>query len=141
MNLNPANTNETVTIAILRAKIQCAEGDNQAAFATIQAAREMYARRPSSIWLDQDLIAYQELFRLRQGEVASAEQFLGERGEIGMNPFCELVRAEILMEQQRNVAAEEVLEHLLNKHPHGSYMLPIMRALVNWPWPFSVNAK
>jgi len=127
---DPASTNEAVTIAILRAKIQSAHGDNEAAFATIQAVRELHAQRPSSIWLDQDLIAYQELFRLRQGDVASAERFLSEGGEIEMNPFSALVRAEILIEQKRNVAAQEILEHLLNKHPHGSYLLPIMRARV-----------
>jgi len=28
------------------------------------------------------------------------------------------------------VAAEEILDQLLNKHPHGSYLLPIMKARV-----------
>jgi LuxR family maltose regulon positive regulatory protein len=117
-------------IAILRAKIQSAQGDNEAAFATIQAVRELHAQRPSCIWLDQDLVAYQELFRLRQGDISSAERLLSEGGVIEMNPFSALVRAEILIEQDRSVAAEEILEHLLDRYPHGSYLLPVMRARV-----------
>lgn len=130
VNPNPASTNDTVMIAVLRAKTQSAQGDNEAAFATIQAARELHARRPSSIWLEQDLIAYQELFRMRQGDLASAERLLGEGGEVEANPFSALVRAEILIEQRRNVAAEEILRHLLKRYPQGSYLLPIMRARV-----------
>jgi LuxR family maltose regulon positive regulatory protein len=127
---NPASTNETVMVAILRAKIQSAQGDNEAAFATIQAVRELHAQRPSSIWLDQDLVAYQELFRLRQGDISSAERLLSEGGVVELNPFSALVRAEILIEQDRSVAAEEILEHLLERYPHGSYLLPVMRARV-----------
>jgi LuxR family maltose regulon positive regulatory protein len=127
---NPTSTNELVTIGILRAKIQSAQGDNDAAFATIQAIRELHSRRPSSIWLDQDLIAYQELFRLRHGDLAAAERLLSEGVDTETNPFSALVRAEILIEQERSVAAEEVLNRLLAQYPHGSYMLPILRARV-----------
>ena len=127
---DPASTNEAVSVAILRAKIQSAQGDNEAAFATIQAARELYAERPAALWYEHDLIAYQALFRLRQGQLASAERLLGEGGQIESNPFAALVRAEILIEQERNVAVEEILRYLLRKHPHGAYLLPIMRARV-----------
>lgn len=127
---NPYSTNEAVTIAILRAKIESARGDNEAATATIQAAWDLHTRRPSSIWCDQDLIAYQALFRFRQGDMASAERLLSEGGEIERNPFAALVRAEILVEQDRNVAAEEIVRRLLRKYPHGAYLLPTMRARV-----------
>jgi LuxR family maltose regulon positive regulatory protein len=127
---NPASTNELVTVAILRAKIQSAQGDNRAAFATIQAVRGLHAQRPSNIWLDQDLIAYQELFRLRQGDLAAAERLLSEGVDTETNAFSALVRAEILIEQQRSVAAEEILNRLLAQYPHGSYMLPVLRARV-----------
>jgi LuxR family maltose regulon positive regulatory protein len=127
---NPTSTNELVTIAILRAKIQSTQGDNEGAFATIQAIRELHSQRPSSIWLDQDLIAYQELFRLRQGDLAAAERLLSEGVDTETNAFSALVRAEILIEQERSVAAEEILNRLLAQYPHGSYMLPILRARV-----------
>jgi LuxR family maltose regulon positive regulatory protein len=130
VNPNPTSTIETVSIAILRAKIQSAQGDNEAAFSTIQAAREMHTPRPSSIWLDQDLIAYLEVFRLRQGLFDSAIQLPVDRGDIKISAFSALVRAEILIEQKRSVAAEEILNYLINKHPHGCYMLPILRAKV-----------
>jgi LuxR family maltose regulon positive regulatory protein len=127
---DPTSTNELVTIAILRAKIQSAQGDNEAAFATIQAIRELHTQRPSSVWLDQDLIAYQELFRLRQGDLAGAERLLSEGVDIETNAFSALVRAEILIEQGRSVAAEDILNRLLARYPHGSYMLPMLRARV-----------
>jgi LuxR family maltose regulon positive regulatory protein len=127
---NPTGSNEPVARAILRAKLQSAQGDNAAAFDTIQAIREVHAQHPSSLWLDQDLVAYQEMFRLRQGDLSSAERLLNEGGEIEMNAFSALVRAEILIEQKRSVAAEEILTHLLGKYPHGFGALPILRARV-----------
>lgn len=127
---DPASTNEKVAMEVLRAKIQSAQGDNESALFTIEAVRKVHAQRPSSIWRNQDLVAYQALFCLRAGDIASAEQLLGEGGEIEMNPFSALVKAEILVEQRRYVAAEEILAHMLNKYPHGSYLLPVMRAWV-----------
>lgn len=126
----PASTNGVVTMAVLRAKIESARGDNEAAFATMQTARALHARRPSPIWTDQDLAAYQALFCFRQGDLPSAERLLNEGGEIAKNPFAALVRAEILIEQGRNVAAEEIARLLLRKYPHGAYLLPMMRARV-----------
>jgi LuxR family maltose regulon positive regulatory protein len=130
VNPNPTSKIETVSIAILRAKIQSAQGDNEAAFSTIQAARELHTPRPSSIWLDQDLIAYLEVFRLRQGLFDSAVQLPVDRGDTKISAFSALVRAEILIEQKRSVAAEEIANYLIEKHPHGCYMLPIIRAKV-----------
>jgi LuxR family maltose regulon positive regulatory protein len=130
VNPNPTSTIEPVSIAILRAKIQSAQGDNEAAFSTIQAARELHNPRPSSIWLDQDLIAYLELFRLRQGIFDSGKELPIDRGIIEVSAFSALVRAEILIEKKRSVAAEEILNYLINKYPHGFYMLPILRAKV-----------
>lgn len=129
VNPNPTSI-EAVSIAILRAKIQSAQGDNEAAFSTIQAARELHTPRPSSIWLDQDLIAYLELFRLRQGLFDAAVQLPVDRGDINRSAFSALVRAEILIEQKRSVAAEEIANYLIDKHPHGCYLLPILRAKV-----------
>jgi LuxR family maltose regulon positive regulatory protein len=127
---NPINTDELITMAILRAKIQSIQGDNDAAYATIQAIRELCSHRPSNIWPDQDLLAFQALFRLQQGDLTSAERHLGEGSEMEMHPFSAFVRASILTEQNRNMAAEDILRHLLNQYPHGFYWFPILRVQV-----------
>lgn len=129
---NPISTKGPVTIAILRAKIQSAQGDNEAAFATIQVIRELHTQRPSNIWLDQDLIAYQASYRSRQGDLASAERILmlSQAEEVKTRPFAALIRASHLVRQNRNAAAEEILCQLLDQHPHGFYWWPILRARV-----------
>jgi LuxR family transcriptional regulator, maltose regulon positive regulatory protein len=127
---DPISTDESITMAILRAKIQSIQGDHDTAFSTIQAVRESYSRHPSHIWLDQDLFAYQALFRLQQEDLVSAERFLSGGWEIDKNPFSAFVRALILIEQNRNVAAEEILCHLLEAYPHGFYWVPILRVQV-----------
>jgi len=131
LNPTPTSTIEPVSIAIQRAKIQSAQGDNEAAFSTIQAARELYNQRPSSIWVDQDLIAYLKLFRLRKGDLDTTADLLPiERGEMEVSGISALVQAEILIAQNRSVAAEDLLTRLLEQYPHGSFMIPILRARV-----------
>ena len=127
---DPISTDESIIMAILRAKIQSMQGDGDTAFATIQAIRELNSHHPSNIWLDQDLIAYQALFHLHQGDLVSAERHLGGGWEIDKHPFSAFVRASILVEQNRNVAAEDILRHLLNQYPHSFYWVPILRARV-----------
>ncbi len=127
---NPTSTNVPVMVAILRAKIQSAQGNHEAALATLQAARELHAQRPSGIWLDQDLIAYQALFCLRQGDCASAERMLSEAGEAEAHALSALVRAEILLEQGQAPAAQDLLNRLITQYPHGFYSEPILGARV-----------
>jgi LuxR family maltose regulon positive regulatory protein len=127
---DPIGTDASITMAILHAKIQSMQGDLDTAFATIQTIRESYSHHPSHIWLDQDLIAYQALFHLHQGDLTSAERHLSGGWEIDKNPFSAFVQASLLVEQNRNVAAEEILRHLLNQYPHGFYWVPILRVRV-----------
>jgi LuxR family transcriptional regulator, maltose regulon positive regulatory protein len=127
---DPINTSKSIMMAIQRAKMQSMEGDLDAAFATIQTIRELNFHRPSNVWRDQDLIAYQALFHLHQGDLTSAERYLNTGWEIGTHPFSAFVRASILMDQNRNVAAEEILRHLLEQYPHSFYWMPILRARV-----------
>jgi hypothetical protein len=54
--------------AMQRAKIEFAQGDATAALATIQAARELQAKRPAGLYRDKDLIAYQAWFCVRQDD-------------------------------------------------------------------------
>jgi LuxR family maltose regulon positive regulatory protein len=124
---DPISTNESVAIAILRAKIQSIQEDSDASIVTIQTAREQHAQRPSTIWHDQDLVAYQALFHLHQGDIESAEQLLREGWEIDTHPFSAFVRASILTDQNRYVAAEDILRRLLDRYPYGFYWVPSLR--------------
>lgn len=130
VNPDPTSSIEPISIAILRAKIQSARGDNEAAFATIQSARELYYERPPNVWLIQDLISYLRLFRLRQGIFDFSKETPIDQLDIENSPFSALVQVEIHLAQKRNVAAEEILINLINKYPHGFYMLPITQARV-----------
>lgn len=127
VNPEPISTDESISMAILRAKIQSIQGDLDSAVATMQSVREMNSHQPSNLWLDQDLVAYQALFHLHQGDPISAERLLGGGWEIDKNPFSAFVRASLLMDQNRNVAAEEILSRLLERYPHSFYWVPILR--------------
>jgi LuxR family maltose regulon positive regulatory protein len=127
---DPISIDKSIMMAILRAKIQSMQGNADSAFDTIQTIRELNSQRPSNIWLDQDLIAYQALFHLHQGDLTSAERHLGGGWEIDQNPFSAFIRASILVEQDRNLAAEEILRHLLNRYPYSFYWMPILRVRV-----------
>lgn len=126
---NPIGTYEPIIMALLRAKMQSIQGDNEAAFATIQTIRDLYSHGASNILLDQDLIAYQALFRLQQKDLTAAEQKLSEGWEIEASPFSAFVKASILEEQTRHIAAEEILRNLLEQYPHGFYWVPTLRVL------------
>jgi len=126
----PVGTNEAINMAILRAKIQSMHGESEAAIETIEAIRELNSRHSSNIWLDQDLIAYQALFRLHQGDFTAAERVLGGGWEIDKNPFSAFVRASMLIDQNRSVAAEEILRHLLDRYPNSFYWVPTLRVRV-----------
>jgi hypothetical protein len=56
---NPSSSNMPIIEAILRAKIQSAQGNGEATLATLQTARELQAKRPSALHRDRDLIARQ----------------------------------------------------------------------------------
>ncbi len=116
---NPASTNMPVAIAVRRALIQSAQGDHDAAQATVQSARELNAKRPSGLWSDQALGIHQSLIRLRQGDLAGAERLLNEAAYSSTYPLSDLVRAEILLEQERGAAAERFLNRFIVQCPHG----------------------
>jgi LuxR family maltose regulon positive regulatory protein len=127
---NPTSTNASISAAILRAKIQAAQGNPEAARITLQAARELHSRRPAGVWIDQDLIAYQVLYCLRQSDCIDAELMLGETELTEPHPLSIYVRAEVFFHRGQNASAEELLTHLLTQYPHGFYSEPIMSARV-----------
>jgi LuxR family maltose regulon positive regulatory protein len=127
---NPTSSNTPILVAILRAKIQSAQGKGEAAQATLQAARELNTQRPSGLWLDEDLIAYQALICMRQGDYAGAERLLSEAGDTDTYALSALVQAEILLEQKQGSAAEDLLNRLITQYPHGLFKEPILGARV-----------
>jgi LuxR family maltose regulon positive regulatory protein len=119
-----------VQIAILRAKIQAAQGNFTEALANIQSIRALHLRRPSAIWLDQDLRAYEALVHLRKGDVVSAEEILNESEDRRERSLTQLVRAEVLLAKKQAEAAEKQLSGLISQYPNGLTFEPLMRTRV-----------
>lgn len=116
---NPTSSNMPLTIAIIRARLQSAEGRHAEARATIQGARALQALRPSGAWRDQDLAAYEARFCVRQGNWPAARQLLKEAETDEPHALSELARAEILLERQRMDAAESLLTQFVAHYPAG----------------------
>lgn len=116
---NPTSSNMPVTIAIIRARLQSADGKHAEAQATIQAARELQALRPSGSWGDRDLAAYEARFCARQGNWAAAAQLLKEAETDEPHALSELVEAEILLERQQMEDAEPLLAQFVAQYPAG----------------------
>jgi LuxR family maltose regulon positive regulatory protein len=127
---NPTSSNMPIMQAIQRAKLQLAQGDSAAAAATLQAARELQAKHPAGLYRDRDLIAYQAWICVRQGDVAGAENLLIEAGESETHGLSALIRAELLLEQKQNAAAENLLYDLIRRYPHSLYLEPSLGARV-----------
>ena len=121
---NPTSSNQPIAIAILRARIQSAQGHADAALATLAAARALHARHPARIYRERDLIAYQALVYARHGQPDRAEQLVTETGERDSHPLVGYVWAESLLQQGRWAEAETILRQLLEIHPDGFYDQP-----------------
>ncbi len=127
---NPTSSNMTVQLAILRAELQSAQGKGEEARATLQAARELHARRPSGIWSDQDLIAYEAISWLRDGERAAAEQLMSQGSDPGIHPLSDLVYAEMALLRKKFDVAERLLQRLLSEYPDGLQYEPLLPARI-----------
>jgi LuxR family maltose regulon positive regulatory protein len=125
---NPTSTNMLVQIAFQRAEIQMAQGNFSEALADIQSIHELHLRRPSGVWTDQDLRAYEAMIHTREGNVASAEESLDASGEAEEHGLSKLVRAEILLLRPHAEAAEELLGDIISQYPHGILSMPLLRA-------------
>ncbi len=127
---NPTSSNMLVNIAIARAKLQSAMGEHAAARSTIQAARVLQTQRPTRVWRDQDLAAYEAWFCVRQGNCAEAERLLTEASAEENPALSELVRAEMLLCQEQAAAAEVILARFVEQYPHGFPNEPSLDARV-----------
>lgn len=127
---NPVSSNILIMSAITRAKIQAAQGRGEAAVATLQAARELQANRPSRIWPNEDLLSYQALFHLRNGDINNAENLISQAGDTDAHPLTALVKAELLLQQGQTAATVDLLTRLLRHYPHGLPHEPLLNARV-----------
>lgn len=116
---NPTSSNMPVTIAMIRARLQSAEGRHSEAQATIRAARTLQALRPSGSWDDRDLAAYEARFCVRQGDWQTARQLLRESETEAPHALSELVQAEIWLERQQPDVAETMLTEFVARYPDG----------------------
>jgi LuxR family maltose regulon positive regulatory protein len=119
---NPTSSNMLMNIAITRAKLQSTAGNHEDARSTIQAARALQAQRPSGVWRDQDLAAYEAMFCVLLKNWKEAEQLLNEVVDEG-HILSQLVRAELfLLWKKQPAAAEEILSRLLGAQ--NPYIIP-----------------
>jgi LuxR family maltose regulon positive regulatory protein len=105
-----------------------AQGNFPEALADIQSIREIHLRRPSGMWTDRDLLAYEAMVHTRAGNISSAEEILNESGEVGGHGLSKLVRAEISLLKAQAEIAEEQLGEIMSRSLYGTLSIPLMRA-------------
>lgn len=127
---NPTSSNMPIMESILRAKIQCAQGDGVAALATLDAARGLQRNSPSALYREWYLIVYQAWVCARQKDYAGAERRLSEAGPGETHSLAAIVRAELCLNQGQPAAAVDILGQLIKDHPRGFYFEPILGARV-----------
>lgn len=127
---NPTSTNMAVQTGIMRAKIQQGLGQLDEAIVTMKAVRDLHQRRPSGVWLDDDLLAMEALLYVRKGDIATAERLLiGVECET-CQTFIQYIQAEIYLQKGMPVLAEEILRKLVLEHPEGIFQEPTLLARV-----------
>jgi LuxR family maltose regulon positive regulatory protein len=126
---NPTSSNMPMNTAITRAKLQSTLGNHEAARSTIQAARALQAQRPSGVWRDQDLAAYEAMFCIPLENWEEVERLLSEVVEED-HSLSQLVRAEMFVRQKQAVAAEKILWRLLEQNPYSIPNEPLLSARV-----------
>jgi LuxR family maltose regulon positive regulatory protein len=125
---NPTSTNMLVQSAVQRAEIHLAQGNFEDALANLRSIRDLHLRRPSAMWIDQDLNAYEAFVYARKGDTATAQQVLNELTDGDeTHGLSRLVRAEILLLRKQAAAAEAELVSLLADYPNGILSIPLMR--------------
>lgn len=129
---NPTSTNMLVQIAIQRTEMQIARRNFPEALANIRSMRELHHRRPSGLWSDQDLLAYEALIYIRMGEMSAAEQILNSSGE--EHGLSQWMRAEILLLGKQAEPAERLLNSLLAHYPNGIQSVPLTRIRILLAW-------
>ncbi len=123
---NPTSTNMVVQFAILRAKIELAEGRPAEALVTMTTIRDIHLRRPSGTWTDQDLRAHQAVIHLHNGEITLAQQLINEIENSEGNLFIGVAQAEYYLRKHQPDIAEQIITDLLAKSPRGYAFDPML---------------
>ncbi len=123
---NPTSSNRIVDTAVLRAKVQMAQGQWAEAHVTIQSIRNLHLRRPSATWSDLDLMTYEALICLRSGDSESAEHIIRELADSEGNNLLKLVKAEFCLRKEQYGEAETLLNEFVLAHPYGIAFEPIL---------------
>lgn len=126
---NPTSSNMIVQIALVRARIESILGRHTEARTTLRTLTDVHTRRPSGLWTDRDIRAYEALVCLRQGDLQTAAHLLDANGEIGNHVVSEIVMAELALHQGQAALAVTLLDHLWDRAT-GSYFEPGLGAQV-----------
>lgn len=127
---NPTSSNMLVQNAIQWAKIQASQDKFDEALANIQNIRDLHARRPSGMWTDQDLLAYEAVIHLRKGDLLTAGQIVQTSGSAEGHTLTQLVQAEFLLASGQPGPAEDLLNRLIAQNPNGIAYEPLLGARV-----------
>lgn len=123
---NPTSSNIPVMTSLLLARIQVAQGEFDAARATIESTLRLNQERPSRMWTSQDLTAYQALIDIRQGDLVEAERVLDALGEIEVHDVAMLTQAEVFLAQKQYGSAENILAIIIERYPFGLKSEPLL---------------
>ncbi len=138
---NPTSSNMPLTIAMIRARLQSAEGRHAEAEATIQAARTLQALRPSGAWRDRDLAAHEARLGVRRGDWETAQQLLIEAETDESHALSQLVEAEIRLAQGQADRAEPLLAQFVAQYPAGFPNESSLEARLLWAQALFAQCK
>ena len=114
---NPTSYNMPVATAINQTLIHLARKEYAKAKAVIQEIRVHHEKRPSGQFMDQELIAYEALVFLREGNLKTTRQLLAEAEAMGEHLLPKLVLSELLLRRQQPDLAEYYLNEILPMFP------------------------
>jgi LuxR family maltose regulon positive regulatory protein len=123
---NPTSSNMLVQIAAQRIQVQMARGKFTEALANSQSLRKLHLRRPSGVWTDDDLLAYESLIYMQMGELEAAEGLLSEVADRANPSLTELAWGELLLLKKQPEAAEQKFTMLILQYPNGITAEPLM---------------
>ncbi|MCW5864602.1 MAG: AAA family ATPase [Anaerolineae bacterium] len=138
---NPTSSNMPLTIAMIRARLQSAEGRHTEAEATMAAARTLQALHPAGAWRDRDLVAHEARIRARQGDWEAAWQLLIEAETDEPHALSQLVAAEIQLAREQSGAAESLLAQFVAQYPAGFPNESSLEARLLWARALSAQGK
>lgn len=127
---SPTSTNMPIQYALLHSRLQMALGQKDEALATVQAARNLNARRPSGEWTNEDLLAYEVRVHLHSGHPDIAEALLLESSAGTNHHLLQQMQAELFLQRGQFSEAEEILWNVIDKFPTLIMIEPIQEVRI-----------